>query len=77
MKFIRDISIEIKIKNRFDFIVRVFQLKFKKLIKNLIEKHVLKKIKIHIYVIEFQKKIVLCAYIVHQSFEKRYYCDER
>ena len=65
MKFIRDITIEIKIKNRFDFIVRVFQLKFKKLIKNLIEKHVLKKIKIHIYVIEFQKKIVSCAYIVH------------
>ena len=42
--------------NRFELMIRVFQFKIKKLMKNFIEKHVLEKMKIHIYVIEFQKK---------------------
>ena len=64
MKFTRDLLSEIQRENRFHFIVRVFQLKLKKLMKNLIERHVLKKIKIHIYVIEFQKKNLFHAYIL-------------
>ena len=63
-------NIEIKIVNRFELMTRVFQFKFKKLMKNFIERHVLEKMKIHIYVIEFQKKNVSCAYTVYQSFEE-------
>ena len=64
MKFTRDLSSEIKKENRFDFIVRVFQLKLKKLMKNLIKKHVLREIKIHIYVIEFQKRNLFHVHIL-------------
>ena len=55
--------IKISIKNRFDFIVRMFQLKLKKLFRNFIDRHVLKKIKIHFYVIKFQKRDFFHVYI--------------
>ena len=57
-------NVEIKIANRFELMIRVFQLKFKKLMKNFIEKHVLEKMKTHIYVIEFQKKKLFHAHIL-------------
>ena len=65
MKFIRDLFVKIKMKNHFDFVVRVFQLKLKKLIRNFIEKHVLNQMKTYIYVIKFQKKVISCLYTVH------------
>ena len=52
-EFERDLFVEISIKNRFDFIARVFQLKLKKLFRDFIDRHVLKEVKIHFYVIEF------------------------
>ena len=55
-KFHRDVNVEIKIANRFELMIRVFQFKFKNLMKNFIEKHVFEKMKTHIYVIECQKK---------------------
>ena len=44
--------------------IRVFQFKFKKLMKNFIERHVLEKMKTHIYVIEFQKRNLFHAHIL-------------
>ena len=62
-EFERDLFVEISIKNRFDFIVRVFQLKLKKLFRNFIDRHVLKKVKVHFYVIKFQKRDFFHVYI--------------
>ena len=50
--------------NRSDFVARVFQLKLKKLLKNFIERYVLKKTKTHIYVIKFQKRGLFYIYIL-------------
>ena len=41
----------------------MFQLKFKKLFRDFIERHMLKQIKIHFYVIEFQKRNFFHVYI--------------
>ena len=49
---------------------RVFQLKFKELMKNFTEKHVLEKMKTHIYVIEFQKKNMSHAHILFINHSK-------
>ena len=38
--------------------------------KNLIEKHVLNEIKIHIYVIEFQKKKLFYVYLLFINYSK-------
>ena len=62
-EFERDLFAEISIKNRFDFIARMFQLKLKKLFRNFIDRHMLKKVKAHFYVIEFQKRDFFHAHI--------------
>ena len=63
-------NIEIKIANRFELMIRVFQFKFKKLMKNFIERHVFEKMKIHIYVIEFQKRNLFHAHILLINYSK-------
>ena len=50
--------------NRSNFVVRVFQLKLKKLMKNFTKNHVLSETKTHIYVIEFQKRDLFHVYIL-------------
>ena len=67
-EFERDLFFEISIKNQSNFIARVFQLKFKKLLRDFIEQHVLKQIKIHFYVIEFQKRDFFNAYIFNINY---------
>ena len=62
-EFERDLFAEISIKNRFDFTARMFQLKLKKLFRNFTDRHVLKKIKTHFYVIKFQKRDFFHAHI--------------
>ena len=59
---------EVLIKNRFDFIARVFQLKLKKLLRNFIEQHMLKQIKIYFYVIKFQKRSFFHVYIFNINY---------
>ena len=63
-EFTRDLFFEMFIENRFDFCARVFQLKLKKLFRDFIERHVLEKIKIYIYIIEFQKRDLFYTYIL-------------
>ena len=63
-KLKKDLSFEIVSINRSDFVARIFQLKLRKLMKNLIERHVLDEMKIHIYVIEFQKRDLSHAHIL-------------
>ena len=56
-KFKRNLFHVVDIVNRFDLMIKVFQLKFKKLLRDFIERHVMKMMNAHIYVIEFSKKI--------------------
>ena len=63
-KIKKDLLINVFVVNCFNFVARVFQLKLKKLIKNFIERYVLKKAKTHIYVIEFQKRDLSHVYIL-------------
>ena len=63
-EFERDLFAEVSIKNRFDFTVRVFQLKLKKLFRNFTNQYMLKKVKTHFYVIEFQKRDFFHAHIL-------------
>ena len=63
-------NVKVKIVNRFELMTRIFQLKFKELMKNFIERHVFEKMKIHIYVIEFQKKNLLHAHILFINHSK-------
>ena len=63
-EFERDLSASVSIENRSNLIARVFQLKLKKLLRDLIERHMLEKIKTHTYVIEFQKRNLFHAYIL-------------
>ena len=62
-EFERDLFAKISIKNRLDFTARMFQLKLKKLFRNFTDRHVLKKIKTHFYVIKFQKRDFFHVYI--------------
>ena len=47
--------LKLKIAKCFELMIRIFQLKFKKLMKNFIEKHIFEKMKTHIYIMKFQK----------------------
>ena len=46
----------VDIVNRFDLMIKMFQLKLKKLLRDFIERYVMKIMIAHIYVIEFQKR---------------------
>ena len=61
--------------NRSNFVVRIFQLKLKKFMKNFIEKHVLSEMKTHIYVIEFQKRNLFYVYtkVLVDVFSKKHF----
>ena len=63
-KFERNLSDVVDIVNRFDLMIRVFQLKFKKFLRDFIERHVMRIINAHIYVIEFQKRDLSHAHIL-------------
>ena len=53
----------VDIVNRFESMIKMFQLKFKKFLRDFIERHVIKIINAHIYVIEFQKRNLSYAHI--------------
>ena len=55
-EFERDLFSGVDIVNRPDLVARVFQLKLRKLLRDLTERHVMGVINAHIYVIEFQKR---------------------
>ena len=63
-ELIRDLFFEISIQNRSNLCNKMFQSKLKELIRDLIERHVLKEIKIYVYVIEFQKRDLFHAHIL-------------
>ena len=60
----RDLPAGVSAANRPDFVARVFQLKLKELMKDLIETHVLGELKANTYVIEFQKRGLPHAHIL-------------
>ena len=60
----RDANSDVSIENRFELINKIFELKLKKLLRDLIERHVLKIMNAHIYVIEFQKRDFFHAHIL-------------
>ena len=62
-KFERNLFDVVNIVNRFDLMIKMFQLKFKKILRDFIERHVMKIMNAHIYVIEFQKRNLSHAYI--------------
>ena len=62
-KFKRDLSEVVDIVNRLDLMARIFQLKLRELLRDLIERHVMEIINAHIYVIEFQKRDLSHAHI--------------
>ena len=69
-KFTRNLFDVVDIVNRFDLIIKMFQLKFKKILRDFIEHYVIKIMIAHIYVIEFQKKFVTRSYFFHCKFSK-------
>ena len=62
-KFEKDFSANVSIENRSNLIARVFQLKLKKLLRDLTERHMFEKMKTYTYVIEFFEKDLSYAYI--------------
>ena len=52
-KFTRNLFDVVDIVNRFDLMIKMFQLKFKKFLRDFIERYVIKIVIAHIYVIEF------------------------
>ena len=53
LKFKRIFFSNVDIVNRFDLIIRICQLKFKKILRDFIERYVMKIMNAHIYIIEF------------------------
>ena len=64
LEFTRDILDDVSIENRSKFCARIFQLKLKKLFRDLTKRCVLRQIVTHIYIIEFQKKNLSYAHIL-------------
>lgn len=63
-EFKRDLPPGVPTAHRADLTARIFQLKLKELLRDLMERHVLGEIQAHTYVIEFQKRGLPHAHIL-------------